>query len=112
MVRILRESALAPPDPASLAAKIGVPPAVVNRMATMLVRKGVAIRAGDLLFDESALTRLKEETRALKAAGSDTIDVGTFKERYSITRKHAIPLLEYLDRERVTRRVGETRKIL
>jgi selenocysteine-specific elongation factor len=35
-----------------------------------------------------------------------------FKDRYNITRKHAIPLLEYLDRERVTRRIGDTRKIL
>jgi selenocysteine-specific elongation factor len=42
----------------------------------------------------------------------DTIDVATFKSRYSVTRKHAIPLLEYLDRERVTRRVGDVRKIL
>ena len=34
------------------------------------------------------------------------MDVAAFKERYGITRKYAIPLLEYLDRERVTRRVG------
>jgi hypothetical protein len=34
------------------------------------------------------------------------VDVAAFKERYGITRKYAIPLLEYLDRERVTRRVG------
>jgi selenocysteine-specific elongation factor len=38
--------------------------------------------------------------------------VATFKERYNITRKYAIPLLEYLDRERVTRRIGDRRKIL
>ncbi len=35
-----------------------------------------------------------------------------FKERFGVTRKFAIPLLEYLDRERVTRRVGESRVIL
>ena len=29
-----------------------------------------------------------------------------------MTRKYAIPLLEYLDRERVTRRVGDERVIL
>ena len=37
------------------------------------------------------------------------MDVAAFKERYGITRKFAIPLLEYLDRERVTRRVGDSR---
>jgi selenocysteine-specific elongation factor len=35
-----------------------------------------------------------------------------FKERFGVTRKFAIPLLEYLDRERVTRRVGDARLIV
>ena len=37
------------------------------------------------------------------------MDVAGFKERYGISRKYAIPLLEWLDRERVTRRVGDAR---
>ena len=113
MIDILRESALAPPDPAALAGRIGLPLEVVNRIATLLVRRSVLIRAGDLLFHESALTRLKAEIQTLKHSGAaETIDVGTFKDRYNITRKYAIPLLEFLDRERVTRRIGDTRKIL
>jgi selenocysteine-specific elongation factor len=40
------------------------------------------------------------------------LDVPAFKERYGVTRKFAIPLLEYLDRERVTRRVGDSRVVL
>jgi selenocysteine-specific elongation factor len=43
---------------------------------------------------------------------SARVDVSSFKERYGITRKYAIPLLEYLDRERVTRRVGDSRIVL
>jgi selenocysteine-specific elongation factor len=68
---------------------------------------------GDLLFHQSALERLKQEIQSMKREGTgDTIDVSTFKNRYNVTRKHAIPLLEYLDRERITRRVGDTRRIL
>jgi selenocysteine-specific elongation factor len=37
--------------------------------------------------------------------------VATFKSRYDISRKFAIPLLEYLDRERVTKRVGNNRTV-
>jgi len=48
--------------------------------------------------------------RALKP--NARVDVSAFKERYGITRKFAIPLLEYLDRERVTRRVGDARVVL
>jgi selenocysteine-specific elongation factor len=40
------------------------------------------------------------------------VDVAAFKERYGLSRKYAIPLLEWLDRERVTRRVGDARVIL
>ncbi len=113
MIETFRAAGLAPPDLSTLATQVGIPLGVVNRIATLLVRRSLLIRAGDLLFHESALTRLKAEIQSLKHSKSaETIDVATFKERYNITRKYAIPLLEYLDRERVTRRVGDTRKIL
>jgi selenocysteine-specific elongation factor len=113
MIGILQEAGLAPPDATALAARIGLPPEVVSRIAGLLVRRGVLARTGDLLFHESALTRLKSEIQSLKRTGTlEAIDVATFKERYNLTRKHAIPLLEFLDRERVTRRVGGTRRIL
>ncbi len=66
-----------------------------------------------MLFHESALAQLKAEIHSLKQNGvAESIDVGSFKDRYNVTRKYAIPLLEYLDRERVTRRMGDTRRIL
>ena len=40
------------------------------------------------------------------------IDVPTFKELAGVSRKYAIPLLEYFDREQVTRRTGDKRLIL
>jgi selenocysteine-specific elongation factor len=45
-------------------------------------------------------------------AKSPRMDVAHFKELTGVTRKYAIPLLEYLDREHVTRRVGDERIIL
>ena len=65
------------------------------------------------MFDRRALERLEAEVRALNTGTEPTrIDVATFKGRYEISRKFAIPLLEYLDRERVTRRVGQQRIVL
>ncbi|MDA1183653.1 MAG: selenocysteine-specific translation elongation factor [Acidobacteria bacterium] len=112
MLDTLRTAALAPPDPAALARAIGVSPEVVNRMGVMMGRRGVLVRAGDLLFDAPALDRLKIEVHALKQNGTGTLDVATFKKHFDLTRKYAILLLEYLDRERVTRRVGDLRRIL
>jgi selenocysteine-specific elongation factor len=58
IVELLRAAALAPPEPSAIAARIDVPVDVVNRITTLLVRRGVLIRSGDLFFHESALSRL------------------------------------------------------
>ena len=65
-----------------------------------------------MLFIPEALAALRADIVALKQTPDPRVDVATFKQRYGLTRKHAIPLLEYLDRERVTRRVGESRVVL
>jgi selenocysteine-specific elongation factor len=66
----------------------------------------------ELIFHRQALAQLKQQLAAYKKAKGDRISVPAFKELTGITRKYAIPLLEYLDRERVTRRAGEERVIL
>ncbi|PYR15962.1 MAG: hypothetical protein DMF94_29935 [Acidobacteria bacterium] len=83
-------------------------------MLKLLQRQKVLVRVDVLLFHDEALKRLKAEVAALKtsAGAGARIDVATFKERFGVTRKFAIPLLEYLDRERVTRRMGESRVVL
>jgi selenocysteine-specific elongation factor len=113
MVTMFERAALSPPDGADLLARVGAKKDLVDRIAGLLIRQKVLIRVGDLLFHESALRRLKDEVRALKGQhATERIDVGTFKDRYQVSRKYAIPLLEFLDRERITRRVGDARQIL
>ena len=111
--RLFREAGLKPPDLATVAASIGGGDAVADRMLKLLLRQKVLIKLDVLLFHEAALRQLKAEVAALKSGSSPArIDVATFKERYGVTRKFAIPLLEYLDRERVTRRSGDARVVL
>src|SRR2546423_6014973 len=113
IVHVLQESGLAPPDRLSLATRVAAPPQVVERMTALLVRQKILVRLGDLLFHEATLTRLKSDIQALKRDGAPTaLDVAAFKERYGLSRKYAIPLLEFLDAERITRRVGDTRQVL
>ena len=112
--RVFREAGLKPPDPASLASEAGVAPAVIDRMVTLLQRQKVLVKVDTLLFHDEMLKELKRDVAALKASAGPhaRIDVAMFKERFGVTRKFAIPLLEYLDRERVTRRVGDARVVL
>jgi selenocysteine-specific elongation factor len=65
-----------------------------------------------MLFHAEALDQLKRELQTMKSEGETGVDIGTFKDRFGLSRKYAIPLLEYLDRERVTRRVGVSRVLL
>ena len=111
--RELRTGGLKPTEPAAIAAAHGIAADVSDRVVALLVRQKVAVKIGGLYFHQAALDDLKVDVRALKTAGPDArVDVLSFKERYGISRKFAIPLLEYLDRERVTRRAGETRVVL
>src|SRR5205814_5786519 len=83
-----------------------------QKIVTLLLRDKVLIKVSDeLVFHRSALEDLRHRIAAQKTKSS-TIDVATFKELTGVSRKYAIPLLEYLDRERVTRRVGDARQIL
>ena len=83
-----------------------------QKIVTLLLRDKVLIKlSDDLVFHSSALAELRQRLLAHKTK-SPKIDVAAFKELTGVSRKYAIPLLEYLDREHVTRRVGDERVIL
>jgi selenocysteine-specific elongation factor len=110
-----RAGGLRPPDAAALEATAKAPKGVIEKVVTLLVRERILVRLDTLLFHAEALAQLKTDVTGLKAAapgGRATVDVASFKERYGVTRKFAIPLLEYLDRERVTRRMGDVRLVV
>jgi selenocysteine-specific elongation factor len=83
-----------------------------HKIVTLLLREKILTKVSDeLVFHRSALEELRRQMTVYKVK-STKIDVAKFKELTGVTRKYAIPLLEYLDRERVTRRIGDVREIL
>jgi selenocysteine-specific elongation factor len=77
-----------------------------------LIARGELVRVQNRrLFHGEALSDLRAKLSDY-ATRSKTIDVAAFKQLAGVTRKNAIPLLEHLDGERATRRVGDTREIL
>jgi selenocysteine-specific elongation factor len=110
---LIRGGGLMPPDAPTLAREARVAPDAIERVLQGLVRDRRLLRLDGVHFHPDALERLKSEVRAWKgSAAAASIDVAAFKARYGLSRKFAIPLLEWLDRERVTRRVGETRILI
>lgn len=111
---LLRRAGLAPPDPPAWARERGVDERLAERMLRLLLREGAVERLDALVFHRDALDRLRADVARLKEGAGEPvrIDVAWFKQRFGITRKFAIPLLEYLDRVRVTRRAGRERIVL
>ncbi|HET9706438.1 MAG TPA: selenocysteine-specific translation elongation factor [Vicinamibacterales bacterium] len=110
-----RTAGLTPPDAAAVQVAAKAPAAIVEKVTTLLLREKRLVRLETLIFHADALQQLKADVVGLKTAapgGRATVDVAAFKDRYGVTRKFAIPLLEYLDRERVTRRTGDVRLVL
>ncbi|HEY2846917.1 MAG TPA: SelB C-terminal domain-containing protein, partial [Pyrinomonadaceae bacterium] len=64
-------------------------------------------------FSRAAIDDAVQKVKDFADATSDRlIDVPKFKELTGVSRKYAIPLLEYLDSERVTRRAGDKRVVI
>ena len=83
-----------------------------QKIVTLLLRDKILVKVSDeLVFHQSALVDLRRRVAALKTT-TPKIDVARFKDMTGVSRKYAIPLLEFLDRERVTQRVGDERVIL
>ena len=108
--RAFRAAGLAAPPLSEVLAKSGVEPARARSLLQMLQRRGrLAKLAEELVFHVDALQELRRRVAALKGR---RLSVPEFKELAGVSRKYAIPLLEYLDRERVTRREGDARLVL
>ncbi len=86
-----------------------------RKLLQLLLDAGVLVRVTqDLFLHRDALNRLISQLRAYAAAHEPErlIDVPAFKDLAGVSRKYAIPLLEYLDREHITRRAGDKRVII
>jgi len=111
--RAFAEAGLTVPSLKEVLEKLAVEPARAQRIMQILLREQVLVRVtADLVFHRTALARVRELLGDYKKQRGERMSVPVFKDLTGITRKYAIPLLEYLDRERVTRRAGDERVIL
>jgi len=104
------EAGLAPPPVSELINERTQKARVIEGVIGFLVKQGTLVRLAEGIYvhrDALAAARERISTRA-----GDMIDVGHFKEYFGLSRKIAIPLLEWMDREGVTKRVGDSRKVL
>jgi len=92
----------------------GVMPTIVRKLFQQLTDSAQLVRINnEFCFDRTVMDKLIEKVRAFAETSPDrTIDVPKFKELAGVSRKFAIPLLEYFDQQRVTARRGDKRLII
>lgn len=105
-----RQAGLAVPASDDVLAGCGVEAARAQTLLSLLLREGRLVRLGaGLIYHRDAVEQLKQ---ALRARRGQQFGVAEFKEWTGVSRKFAIPLMEFLDRERITRRQGDARLVL
>ncbi|HEY7516507.1 MAG TPA: SelB C-terminal domain-containing protein, partial [Vicinamibacteria bacterium] len=112
LLRAAGEAGLAGVDVGELAARVALARPLLERVARVLLARRDLERVGDgpLVLREH-LDAFKARVRERFPQGS-RVDVAAVKEMTGLSRKYVIPLLEYLDRERITRRAGSDRTVL
>jgi selenocysteine-specific elongation factor len=112
IVRAFESAGLAAPSAKQVLGGLRIDRARAEKILRILLKEKTLVKvAEDLIFHRAVLEKLREILRQRKAQ-SDRINVTAFKELTGLSRKYAIPLLEFLDRERITRREGDERIIL
>jgi selenocysteine-specific elongation factor len=108
---IYEAAGLTAPSSSEVAAKLGLNESEMRRLMTRLLRDKILVKMGTdaLYIHDGALERLRGRMRELRG---QTLDVTGFKQLTGLSRKYAIPLLEYLDRQRLTRKNGDKRLVL
>jgi selenocysteine-specific elongation factor len=104
------KAGLEAPSPGEVALALGAKPQILDGVIRHLVTRGQMVKLpSGLLLSAAALATLR---RDLFATAWERFTVADFKDRFGLTRKWAIPLLEHLDSTGATRRMGDDRMIV
>jgi len=104
------QAGLQPPPVSELINERTQKPKVIEGVVSFLVKNGTLVRLAEGVYvHKDVLTSAREKMATRKG---ETIDVAQFKDFFGLSRKVAIPLLEYFDREGVTKRIGDSRQVL
>ena len=108
---ILDEQLLAPPDLKEIERRVGVNRARLAEVIRLLEREGAVVRvATDLYFPAGSVAQVRTVLKNFLAERGE-ISAAAFRDLIGSSRKYTIPLLEHFDREGLTIRIGDIRKL-
>jgi selenocysteine-specific elongation factor len=105
-----RKAAYQPSPPNEILRSAAVEAKNGRALLERLIKDGKLVRVSEnLVFHADVLAHIRKSLAAHKGR---RFSVPEFKDWTQISRKFAIPLLEYLDHQHVTRREGDNRVVL
>ena len=109
--RLLGANPLMPPDLLLIERTTGIGLSKLVQVMRILERDRSVVRVGADMYFLSGIIDGVTRTLRKEFSDSDEITPAMFRDRFKTSRKYTIPLLEYLDREGITVRVGDTRRL-
>jgi selenocysteine-specific elongation factor len=108
---LLREP-FSPPSPEEALLACGAPATVAREVWDSLIDQGIIVRVAEgIFFHRDALSQVEARVRQ-HLSSHPGMTASAFRDLIGSSRKYAVPLLEYLDATRVTRRIGDERILL
>ena len=109
--KILGEQALTPPDLKDLEKQLGATRSKLTEVIRLLERGGSVIRVTtDLYYLSSSIDQVRAVLKKFLSEKGE-ITAASFRDLIGSSRKYTIPLLEYFDREGMTIRIGDVRRL-
>ncbi len=105
-----RQAGFQPPAPAGVLQQAGADQIKGRALLEALIKAQRLVRISDtVIFHIDVLNHIRNSLALHKGR---KFSIPEFKEWTQVSRRYAVPLLEYLDRQHVTRREGDARVIL
>ena len=105
LLTLLRANPYSPPSRGDLERETGLEPEVVNALAEL----GEVRRVSDSIIFPTEIYDEMVGVIVARIRESGKIAVGEVRDQFQTSRKYALAILEHLDEERITRRVGDER---
>lgn len=109
--RLLQEGGCTPPEVKELEEQLQMPRKLLIDLLSVLEARGTVVKVTTDLYLSSAALEKARTTLTGHLSAQGEITAATFRDLLGISRKTAIPLLEYFDRTGLTLRVGDVRKL-
>ena len=106
----LREAHLEPPLPETLAETLGQSPARIDEMIRLLVDAGTVLRLDRKVAMHRDAVEAARQVVLTLFANANSFETVEFRNALGVSRKYAVPLLDYFDTVKMTVRAGSRRR--